>query len=63
MIFFYAPWCGNCKKGKLEFEKVMRIAEGEAHMIDYNANPDIARKYDIKCFRYYQVLPKRSQKW
>jgi protein disulfide-isomerase A6 len=63
MIFFYAPWCGNFKNGKLEFEKVMRIAEGEAHMIDYDANPDIAQRYDVKGFstiRYYPKGPKNG---
>ena len=50
MIFFYAPWCGHCKTAKSEFQKVMKMAKGKAHMIECDANPDIAQKYDVKGF-------------
>jgi protein disulfide-isomerase-like protein len=63
IIFFYAPWCGHCKNAKPEFEKVMRMAKGRAHMIDCDAHQDIAQKYDIKGFptiRYYPKGPKNG---
>jgi len=61
LIFFYAPWCGHCKNAKPEFEKVMKMAKGKAHMIDCDAHQEIAQKYDIKGFptiRYYPKGPK-----
>jgi len=63
VIFFYAPWCGHCKNAKPEFEKVMQMAKGRAHMIDCDSNPDIAQKYDVKGFptiRYYPKGPKNG---
>jgi protein disulfide-isomerase-like protein len=63
MIFFYAPWCGHCKNAKPEFEKLMQIAKGKAHMIDCDSHQEIAQKYDIKGFptiRYYPNGPKNG---
>jgi len=63
IVFFYAPWCGHCKNAKPEFEKVMRMVKGKAHMIDCDAHQDIAQKYDIKGFptiRYYPKGPKNG---
>lgn len=63
MIFFYAPWCGHCKNAKPEFEKLMQMAKGRAHMIDCDAHQNIAQKYDVKGFptiRYYPKGPKNG---
>ena len=63
IIFFYAPWCGHCKTAKPEFEKLMQMAKGKAHMIDCDAHQDIAQKYDVKGFptiRYYPKGPKNG---
>ena len=63
MIFFYAPWCGHCKNAKPEFEKLMQMAKGKAHMIDCDANKEIAQKYDVRGFptiRYYPNGPKNG---
>ena len=63
MIFFYAPWCGHCKNAKPEFEKLMQMAKGKAHMIDCDAHQNIAQKYDVKGFptiRYYPNGPKNG---
>jgi protein disulfide-isomerase-like protein len=63
IIFFYAPWCGHCKTAKPEFEKLMQMAKGKAHMIDCDAHQDIAQKYDVKGFptiRYYPNGPKNG---
>jgi protein disulfide-isomerase-like protein len=60
LVFFYAPWCGHCKNAKPEFEKVMQMAKGRAHMIDCNAHQEIAQKYNVKGFptiRYYPNGP------
>jgi protein disulfide-isomerase A6 len=56
LIFFYAPWCGHCKNAMPEFQKVMKMKKDVAHMIDCDANQDIAQKYGIQGFptiRYY----------
>ena len=63
MIFFYAPWCGHCKTAKPEFEKLMQMAKGKAHMIDCDSHQEIAQKYDVKGFptiRYYPNGPKNG---
>lgn len=63
MIFFYAPWCGHCKNAKPEFEKLMQMAKGRAHMIDCDAHQNIAQKYNVKGFptiRYYPNGPKNG---
>lgn len=63
MIFFYAPWCGHCKNAKPEFEKLMQIAKGKAHMIDCDENKEIAQKYGVQGFptiRYYSKGPKNG---
>jgi protein disulfide-isomerase-like protein len=63
IIFFYAPWCGHCKNAKPEFEKLMKMAKGKAHMIDCDAHQDIAKKYGIQGFptiRYYPKGPKNG---
>ena len=63
IVLVWAPWCGHCKNAKPEFEKVMRMAKGKAHMIDCDAHQDIAQKYDIKGFptiRYYPKGPKNG---
>ena len=60
LVFFYAPWCGHCKNAKPEFEKVIQMAKGRAHMIDCNAHQEIAQKYNVKGFptiRYYPNGP------
>jgi protein disulfide-isomerase-like protein len=60
LVFFYAPWCGHCKNAKPEFEKVMQMAKGRAHMIDCDAHQEIAQKYNVKGFptiRYYPNGP------
>ena len=44
LIFFYAPWCGHCKTAKPEFQKLMQMAKGKAHMIDCDANQNNAQK-------------------
>jgi protein disulfide-isomerase-like protein len=63
MIFFYAPWCGHCKNSKPEFQKLMKMSKGKAHMIDCDANQEIAQKYDVKGFptiRYYPNGPRNG---
>ena len=63
LVFFYAPWCGHCKNAKPQFEKVMEMAKGKAHMIDCDLHKEIAQKYDIKGFptiRYYPNGPKNG---
>ena len=63
MIFFYAPWCGHCKNAKPEFQKLMKMAKGKAHMIDCDDHKEIAQKYDVKGFptiRYYPKGPKNG---
>jgi len=58
MIFFYAPWCGHCKNTKPEFEKLMQMAKGRAHMIDCDANQEIAQKYGIQGFPTIRFYPR-----
>ncbi len=64
IIFFYAPWCGHCKNAKPEFEKLMQMAKGKAHMIDCDEHKEVAQKYGVQGFptiRYYPNGPKNGK--
>jgi protein disulfide-isomerase-like protein len=58
MIFFYAPWCGHCRNAKPEFEKLMQMARGRAHMIDCDAHQEIAQKNGIQGFPTIRFYPR-----
>jgi protein disulfide-isomerase-like protein len=58
MIFFYAPWCGHCRNAKPEFERLMQMARGRAHMIDCDANQEIAQKNGIQGFPTIRFYPR-----
>lgn len=47
VIKFEADWCGPCKMMKPAWEQVIQMDDIEFEVCDVDADPDLARKYDI----------------
>lgn len=38
VLFFYAPWCGACKKMKSPFDEITKELNGKARMVKINVD-------------------------
>lgn len=50
IIYFYAPWCGYCKRFFPTWNRVKSQTEGQVEMMEINAdeNQELCQKYGVK---------------
>jgi len=62
-VFFYAPWCGHCKKAKPEWAEAAKMLEEDniplfAVNLDEDENRPLAQKYQIQGFPTIMIFKK-----
>jgi len=62
-VFFYAPWCGHCKKAKPEWAEAAKVLEEDniplfAVNLDEDENRPLAQKYQIQGFPTIMIFKK-----
>lgn len=56
--FFYAPWCGWCKKAKPEWEKLVKSNDTDINLLAINADEkkDLAKKFGVQGFPTFKLF-------
>ena len=55
VVFFYAPWCVNCKAVRPKLQRIEREFEGQAHFYQANFKKETALCYDERVFTFPTV--------
>lgn len=60
MVFYFADWCGHCKKAKPEFEKFSEKYPGNASLVNCSDN-SVASEHGVQSFPTYRYFKSDQQ--